>query len=112
MSTRASIIIEFQDRNDKDKYNKVACLYNHRDWYIENWLWDALKKAFKDARWDRDVLKCIANTGFDIQLAEGIHWDIEYLYTIKANVMWHADDNQGVTIIAKDVYTWKETFIL
>lgn len=111
MSTRANIEIKFQDWEEAwvKKYKTICWIYNHHDWYVEWWLWDSLKKNFKSLRWDRDVLGWLAKViedWFNLQFTTCQHWDIDYLYTIYARTMTHANDESGLMLDVEDICTW------
>jgi hypothetical protein len=86
MSTRANIIVyNVWDNIPK----KVVILYSHYDWY-PTWLWQQLMSALKDCKWDRDIFKCLWKKD-GLSFATWLNADIEYLYKVYANGMYHSD---------------------
>lgn len=83
MATRANIIVRHNGQ-------EVATFYKHYDGYPEG-LGEQLKDAFKDCKGSRDTLRCISKID-EVELTEGTHGDIEYLYHINADFMSHAGD--------------------
>lgn len=112
MSTRCNIILIREGQQ-----TPLCTLYKHRDGYPKH-TGRFIIQAMKVSRGDRDILANLLlqwNWGDDIQIAGGIAWDGERLYTIVLGEMKHKMDTakmrlviewHGKAIIEKDWPIW------